>query len=489
MKHNRTLYYLLVALLTLGVMSCKETKEDSDTTVIYSTSPSSTLVTRFALKPNVKILANLDSVKFTIDQDKGLIYNPDSLPMGTKVSKMLVTVSFGSTIGAAEFVVKGEKQDTTIRYSDTSTDSIDFTKNVVLNVTSADGTNKKSYRIMVNVHQENPDTLVFPITARRNLPAAGDDNYAVGMAKLGDLFYTVVNNSNGRYVGTASTPVGPWTTEKVTLPFTPVESTLTATADALYMLDDAGNLFTSTDAKSWTSTGQVWKSMLGGYVDRVLGISQVDGALCFDEYPRRASYAPKAVPANFPVSGSSQLIMTANEWTINNMALLVGGRLASGEVTGAAWGYDGNVWGEVSYDKASTRLPALEGASLFSYYTYIVAKDFSVTKKVAWLVMGGRLSNGKYNRSTFISYNQGINWSLAPTSLSLPEFIPSGYHTLAFVCNETISVNKAPARVSKPINDWDCHYLYLVGGYDVNDKLMNNVWKGTIRRMEYKPVY
>lgn len=489
MKKNITIYSLLVAFLAMTLVACNKKDDDPQETVVYGTSTSSTLVTDFSLKANAKILANLDSVKFSIDQEKGTIYNVDSLPVGTKITRLLTTVTFGSTVGSAEYVIKSEKQDTTIKYSDSSTDSIDFSGNVVLNVKSADGTFTRSYRVMVNVHKVEPDTLIFPMAERRNLPASADENYSVGMACLGGTYYTVVNNSNGRYVGTSTTPAGPWDTEKLTVPFTPVEKTLTATSEALYMLDDAGNMFTSTDGKNWTATDKAWKNILGGYGDRVLGIVESAGTLYFDEYPAAAGHAVVEVPANFPVSMSSQLIMTANDWTIHSMAMLVGGRLADGTVTDAAWGYDGTAWGEISYPGVK-RLPKLEGATLYSYYTYEQSKVYhSASKKITWLVMGGRLADGKYNRTTYMSRDQGINWVAAGAAMDIHEYMPSCAGALAFVCNETFTVAKAPKRVTKPVTEWECPYVYLVGGFDSNGTLLNNVWKGTITRMTFKPTY
>ena len=57
--------------LAMSLMSCNK-KDDTPTTSndydVYTTT--STLVSAFSFKANTKIMAHLDSVKFTIDQEK-----------------------------------------------------------------------------------------------------------------------------------------------------------------------------------------------------------------------------------------------------------------------------------------------------------------------------------------------------------------------------------------------------------------------------------
>ena len=491
MKKKFLLYSLFAALLSLSVASCKDSKNEPSQTTIYSTSPTSAQLTHFALKPNVKVLANLDSVHFVIDQQKGLVYNVDSLPMGTNVTRLLVSLQFGTSVNKAQFVVSnGEviKEEKTIDYSDTSTDSIDFSGNVILKVTSANGQNVKSYQVNVNVHTENPDTLLFPMTDRRDLPAAGDSNYGMGMVQYNGLFYSLVNNSNGRYVCTATTPAGKWSTEKVELPFVPVEKSLAATNDAMYVLDENGNLYTSQDAKSWTSTGAVWTSILGAYGDRLLGLTRASGTLCSDEYPRHADFSPVKVPEGFPVEGYSQMMVVSNDWAINPVAIMVGGVDEHGKMSNATWGYDGKIWAQVN-SNANNSMPAITGATLVSYCTYELNNVTQVAiKKNTWLVMGGRLADGTFNRKTYTSRNLGITWTEAATSLQLPNYIPAFSGALGFVCTETKSL-KSPSRIAKPITEWEVPYVYIVGGSDAHGMLLNNVWKGTITRLTYRPLY
>ena len=92
--------------------------------------------------------------KMYIDQLQGLIYNADSLPCGTDVSKVVVSATSknGGTIGIKN--TEDDKVETFV-----TTDSIDFTQPRKFIVTSQDGTYKRVYTVMLNVHKEQADSF------------------------------------------------------------------------------------------------------------------------------------------------------------------------------------------------------------------------------------------------------------------------------------------------------------------------------------------
>jgi len=89
---------------------------------------------------------------FVIDQKNNLIYNPDSLPYLTDVSKVVTTVTNGG------YSVTYRKNDADTIW--TSTDSIDFTKPVAFKSWAQDGSSRQ-YTVKVNVHKYNADSLVW----------------------------------------------------------------------------------------------------------------------------------------------------------------------------------------------------------------------------------------------------------------------------------------------------------------------------------------
>ena len=490
MKHFNNVIVMII-LLALAVCSCKD-KDKNEEVETYSTSTTNALVLSFSLQNSKRTTAKLDSVHFTIDPVRGQIYNVDSLPVGTDVSSVLTTVSFRSSIRNAKYYLtyskSGVVQRDTITYSSTSTDSLNFTGTARLEVTSYDGTTTRSYDIHINVHKSEPDTLTWPLDSRRNLPGAGDDNVAQRTVRLNNVVMTLLHNNTGYHLSTAYNAAGPWETNAFKGDFVPDVNSFTANESKLYLLDTDGNLYTSDDGELWTATGERWRTIIGGYSDRVLGIT-ADEQPMLDEYPRPNGYVPRDVPAAFPISGLSQLVSAENNWAVSQQAVMVGGVLADGSLSNKTWGYDGSIWAEIS--NVENTLPALRDAILVSYYTYNVsAVNYKATKQESWLLMGGFTVDGNANRTTYVSNNQGITWQKAATSMQWPSHIPSMGGAQAIIEGRTFTANGSPRRrVSQPVTEWEVPYIYLFGGYTSSGVLFNNIWCGVITRLTYKPVY
>lgn len=482
---------LLILLFAVAATSCKKDKDDNDDTIVYSTSITNALVSSFNLQANENVLANLDSVHFTVDPVRNQIYNVDSLPVGTDVSHLLTKLTFKSSVGTVKYYLtyskNGSVQRDTITYSSSSTDSLNFTGTAVLEVNSYDGTVTRRYAIHVNVHQSEPDSLSWPLSARRDLPGAADDNLSQRTVRLGDEVACLVQTANDYRLSLTQNPSGSWTTTTLSLGFEPDVNSFAASDNAYYLLDTSGELYTSDDGLSWTTTGTHWLRIIGGYDDRVLGITADENPL-LDEYPRRDGFTATAVPADFPISDLSQLVLSEHKWTVAPQAVMVGGTLADGTVGHKTWGYDGNTWACINSENDT--LPALRGVTLISYYTYDVsAVNYKATQKPTWLVMGGFKADGTANRTTYMSRNQGITWSEASSMLQWPDHLPSMGNAQAIIVNKTTSSSHAPRRVSQPVTEWDTPYIYLFGGHNAQGVLLNNVWCGVINRLTYQPTY
>lgn len=97
--------------------------------------------------------------KFYIDQERNLIYNPDSLPYSTDVSRVLTSIT---TKNSGLVYLKDNESisddDATFTYL-TSTDSVDFSQARTLRVLALNGQVWRDYTVQVNVHQEAADTM------------------------------------------------------------------------------------------------------------------------------------------------------------------------------------------------------------------------------------------------------------------------------------------------------------------------------------------
>lgn len=476
------------------LVSCNKDKDDDDSIYSYSESEQTTLITGFALQEDADVLADLDSVHFTVDYDNGLIYNADSLPVGTDITALKVTVDFMNTVSSAVFNITDAtvQADTTINYTSSMTQSLDFTGKTVLTVTSADESQVKDYQIKILVHDVNPDTLIWSKSWRRDLPGYRSSAIGHKAVKQGDIYRILNYNGYESFLFTASAPdQGTWDKQQVMLPFVPQVQSLSATDDALYLLDADGVLYTSPDGLEWSSCGVTWHSIIGTYGDRALGIVHGDGGYYHDEYPHSDGFVASAVEDGFPVSHSSGVIVTDNKWTIAQQAIIVGGLDSDGNVLSDVWGFDGEHWGKIN-NIHSNELPALTDATLFAYYTY---KSLSGVRRygrqATWYIMGGKLADGTLNGNIYLSDTQGITWYKGGATLSQPSFMPKFYGAQAFVQFETMTpgASYVPRRVASLSPTWDCPFIYLFGGFNDQGELLPYVWRGVYNRMTNVPVY
>ena len=179
-------------MISALAMSCNEDSDDAYEEYVIS---NSTAITAFNLNADDSVLANLDSVHFTIDISKRIIYNADSLPRGTKITGLTINASFPTTAACKIVQEAGTVRPDSI-YDYTTTDSIDFTGNVKLRITAADGT-EVDYQVKVNVHQLESDSLYWNQMARRDLPNVSGTLNAQRTVQCGDKLYTLLNCSNG----------------------------------------------------------------------------------------------------------------------------------------------------------------------------------------------------------------------------------------------------------------------------------------------------
>ena len=492
-----SIYILLAAVVAMGFQSCNKKDDTADITITdYSVySSATTLVSGFSLKDNEKVASNLSKVQFAIDQDQCLIYNADSLPRGTKVTALCVDVTCATTVSSREFIVKNGsiQRDTVIQYTSSTKDSIDFTGDVTLRITSRDGEHVRNYRVKVNVHKQDPDSIFWNEGSRSDLPNVLGSLMSSKTVCQDDKFLCLVHDNSGYALNSIDTlMMDGWTEQVLSLPFVPQVKSFTATADALYLLDQNGELFKSDDmGVSWVDCGVAWNTIIGGYDTRVLGIKKEGSEFKHDEYPQPSGFSEGEVGDDFPVAGMSQLVSARNKWTSSQQAMIVGGIKADGNFSNAVWGYDGKRWGIIN-NNAET-LPALHCPVLINYYSYVKSSsDNTFVKKLTWLVMGGLHSDGQINTVTYISNDQGIHWTKGGSGLQQPAHMPSFYGSQAYTVSRVVRNSSLlaynPGHIT-PVTQWDSPYIYLFGGYDDGDSPLNSIWEGILVGLTYKPVF
>lgn len=199
-----------------------------------------------------------DYYTFAIDHVAGEVYNTDSLPKGTDVTR--VTANIGID-GGYVYYYQGETAKVF-----TTEDSIDFSSPVRFTVYAADGSGSRNYLIRLNVHQSDADSLVWTRV---------DDNHFHGgrmtaekLVQLHDHLM-VFGEMDGVPTVMGGQIASPFGYAKKEWAMTGIEgkvdySSIVAHENALYLLAD-GKLYSSTNSVDWTaeSPGRTFTGMVG----------------------------------------------------------------------------------------------------------------------------------------------------------------------------------------------------------------------------------
>lgn len=102
------------------------------------------------------------SFPFVIDHVRGKIYNPDSLPFRTDVSRVTVTLTTHNSalvyiMRLPSDTVNSTNKDSLVRYN--SSDSLDMRQPRVFRCLSNDGSGWRKYNVTVNVHQQSGENF------------------------------------------------------------------------------------------------------------------------------------------------------------------------------------------------------------------------------------------------------------------------------------------------------------------------------------------
>ncbi len=504
--------YISIALaMAAGMTACNDNSGSGyvteDTGYTSETMYSSTAITSFNLKANSKVLADLDSIFFTIDLETGRIFNADSLPYGTDITKLIPNIGTSGS-SKIEILIRNSSvmKDTTITYSSSMRDSIDFSAGgVIARVTSLNEQYTQQYSIRVNVHKVKSDSLVWDRIAWQQLPGNPEKQRTI---LHGEKVYTFLQSADGSCrIAVMDDPIEPMAlTATATLPEGFNLRSIVSNDAAFFALDNDGKMYTSTDGTAWTATGETWSHIYGAYESQILGVKKTGDDYYYTTYPDNGTSVK--VAADCPVSGTSDLLlMEGSKWADGPQAIFTGGRIANGNLTGATWSYDGSKWAKISETPIDR---AKEGMSLFPYFTYRKAnKSWRVTKLFTLFATGGRLGDGNVSNYVYVSRDMGITWERADRLMQFPSYIPAFYNADAIVWASELGSRSSvlgwnemaspaiPAwltpltdgsRAVTPVTTWECPYIYLYGGDNASGSLNPQVWRGVINRLTFKPL-
>lgn len=468
---------------------------------------SSVAISSFSLSKDTKVLANLDTVFFSIDLNNAQIFNADSLPYGTPVNKLVPVIKMLDNVSKAEIKVqRANGTDTVYNYLLSSTDSIDFSNGpAYLTVASPSGDLERTYTIKVNVHKLVSDSLMWSETARTELPTSLAALTAQRTVKMGSKTYCLTTDTRTWAIARREGAEGEWSNYNVEMPSDAYISEFCASDEALYIIA-GGKLHKSVDeGRSWSDTGLDVNHLYGAYGNSILYAVNNSGKWFTGMYPEGAV---EEMQPGMPVTGTSQIVNFSFPLAGSVIATMVGGRDSDDILCADTWGFDGSSWARIS----TVPLPAAyEGMTLVPFFVFTVSSTFEATRHSILLAFNGQ-NDSDMNDKVYISGDCGRTWRLAGSLLQLPEYFPMVANAQAFLetivlgsrsCGEWLDfptnyILPATARVlppmmplsraTEPVTSWDCPYIYFYGGTLKNGTLNPYIWRGTINRMTFKPI-
>lgn len=495
--NNRFIHSLIgsvaVLLCASGMSSCNEDSDSRSFSV-----PANLAVKEFSLSAD-KDNPGLDSVYFSIDLEHGVIFNADSLRKGTRIDKVVPKITFGGVVSEATIEMKGgETREGEVDFKKNPTDSIDFTGDVTLRLKADDGKISMDYRIKVNVHRENPDTMLWSkaplagVSMKPNpleMKTVERNGYVISLIKESDGSYS--------YFMPQTADLSVHESGNLIMPFIPRVRTLCITDDATWILADDGRLWKGRhDLQKWEPTDVRMDNIIGSYTNTVVGIGSGETGKTCVVYPQ-GDLGEETLPADFPLEGFSNLVTLENKWTLSPVAFFTGGRMADGTCSASTWAFDGRKWVKLS----EGGIPAMTGATVIPYYNYRVAADgHSMNEYPVWMLTGGRLADGSFNKTIYISYDNGVNWSRGGASLQFPDDFAAVYDCDNVVVgithranlNEGWQVPSGLNRLKYSVEGedviWECPVIYLFGGFGTDVKLSADVWQGVLNRLRFVPI-
>lgn len=425
-----------------------------------------------------ELMGDMSVVKFTIDQLNGKIFNKDSMPYGTVFEdKVLFNISLDSQYPMSGIQMIEQATGDTVR---SISDSVNFTEPVMITVYAYDGRSSKTYEAKLNIHQVNPDTIVW----NRSDLIDGKTFQDMKAVSYNNAYYLFVKES-GVYQLYRLDVSDMNNQEKLPLsdfPDKAILSQITVFENELYVITEAGVLYASAD-------GQVWSPVEGGKSIRaILGylpestISGRSAVLCcvieegetfyFGTIDKTLTYTRgRELPENFPIINFGQF----NYVTMYYPRLtLSSGRDSKNRLTNTTWAtMDGLTWAALSNPQMT--FSNREGVA-FTYYDN------------CFFVVGGFDESGQALHDIWFSKDQGINWLSSKTvRVYLGDNDEDG--TEEYVDEEhpiyPLPEEYVARGFSSVVVDKDNYMLLFGGKADKNTNVLNELWRGRINRLGF----
>lgn len=457
MKLKQITQLLIAAFSVLSLGSCLSdsttyvSEDASANAQIYSLSLSATLANVNSIdSANFPVLA---TTKFSIDQFRSLIYNADSLPYKTRLTKYMATLTYESPYKIEVLY----PNDSVVTW--TSTDSIDFSLYPRLRVTAANGTSTREYTIDIRIHKIDPDSIIWSdATSAFRLPST------IKLQKtllVGTVFHTFSIDSDSKFyhytIDKTATSPSAWVRQATTvIPATVKLESITYFNGTFYAVDADGKAYGSTDGATWQVKSSNVSSILGVLPgkevakDSLLVVTKLLGQYVFAKTSDmqtlhtvdKISYNNgSTVPSGFPYDGFTA-VTNYDRSNLNKNILVVTAAQTTSNQTWTVRQGDGLL--EVESNQTHTVFSASENIRTFLYDGYLYA------------VSRGML----YKTGSF-----GYKWAVVASKEEMP-------FEMGDTSKQSIVVDSD-------------NYIWIFGGVSTSGSATRNVWKGRINRLAH----
>ena len=384
---------------------------------------------------------------FNIDQKQGLIYNVDSLPVGTNVKKVVPEISADGYV----FIVA--ETDSIWEEGD----SLNFENPIQFKVMAMDGSYGRIYTAKVNVHQQDPETMSwskFNSNFNKNIGKQKavylNQQIFVFAEQEEQIGVTIANQADGNQ----------WTTlQAIDIPTKADYTSVIAWGESLYILA-SNELYTSNNGINWTkvTTEQKLKSLVASFDltenKKLIGVTidnlyteSVDGSTwaTYGTIPSEFPQAPYSF-ASYPLATNNQL----------NRIVLMGENEITGDTTNVVWTQLAaeHEWIPLFMEDNPSSCPNLVNPSMIHYDNQLY-------------VFGGSGKNGDSAKAFeyfYTSNDNGIGWERITKNVLFPQEFNTLY-------------TEADGHYSYIVDN--NHFLWIMWGKT------GEVWRGRINRLGF----
>ncbi len=441
MRIKSPLIILNIILGSIVISSCL----DSDEVTEFS---SNATITSFGIDTIHGV-----EYEFEIDQIRNLIYNPDSLPVGsdTIIDKILITdiTTAGMAVTSADTILMLEDSVNLLpAMNKEGSEGMQFKAH------AADGITTRTYTLQIRVHLQEPDSLVWKNMAEEKevfsqTPTTGEQKAVILNDEL-----LVFNAYNHLY--RTSCKVGEYEWEEASVSGLPADTRLNTMLNynnALYVVTgNDGKIYKSDDATTWNEASGLGNRIVT-LVAEVNGklvaiVEKEDGKKYFntcDGTTWDANDNLEEVPDNFPLENLYSTHQANGNGVIRTF--IVGKAHDSDRTTTPWYSENGTLWGD---------LYAPSGACP------LIDNPFITYYGGSFYIFGGQM-DAIYTGLT------GIAWEKTETMFLLPEAF-KGKANYSIVVDHTVST------------DDKRDFIWVVfGGHGAQ----NEVWRGRLNRLGF----